>query len=87
MDQDEYVILDLATITIDDLEERVDQVIEEGGYHGLEHDEDVFYSYISFQYVFYDQVRMPLSLFGMADQELRRVLGGGEGFVEVVWDF
>ena len=58
-----------------------------GGYHGLEHEDDVSYVYISFEYVYYDPDRAPLSLLDIPDQDLQRVLAGGEGFVEVVWDF
>lgn len=85
--QDGQVILDLARITADDLIDEIDTIIEHGGFHGLEHDDDVTYAYLSFEYVFYDDGRAPVSLGDIPDWELRRVLAGGEGYVEVVWDF
>ncbi|KAI3394437.1 hypothetical protein diail_2687 [Diaporthe ilicicola] len=81
-DQDEEVNLGpLSTITMEDLKEAIEEVIEKGGDHNLEGLADR--NLLSFDFIPEEEGKVVQSLFNISDEELQRVLAGGKGVVRV----
>ncbi|KAJ0119581.1 hypothetical protein J7T55_013784 [Diaporthe amygdali] len=80
--QDQEVNLGpLANITIDGLNEAIEGVIEKGGDHDLEAFVDRIWR--SFDFIPEEEGKEVQNLFNISDEELQRVLAGGNGFVQV----